>query len=152
MSSCIIKKSLKYYFSEASSLTVTTEDVVFDLQKNNRIILNCTCNKDDTEEIRDRDIKWQKQINGTFEDVAFFSPPGRPAPIIQKEMENLYKNRTELIGPNGSNTSLSAVMIIKNPVCNDEGTYRCLIRYFADQSDQEKSNSSVVVLNGMCIP
>lgn len=152
MSSCIIKKSLKCYFSEASSLTVTTEDVVFDLQKNNRIILNCTCNKDDTEEIGDRDIKWQKQINGTFKDVAFFSPPGRPAPIIQKEMENLYKNRTELIGPNGSNTSLSAVMIIKDPVCNDEGTYRCLIRYFAEQSDQEKSNSSVVVLNGMCIP
>lgn len=152
MSSCIIKKSLKCYFSEASSLTVTTEDVVFDLQKNNRIILNCTCNKDDTEEIGDRDIKWQKQINGTFKDVAFFSPPGRPAPIIQKKMENLYKNRTELIGPNGSNTSLSAVMIIKDPVCNDEGTYRCLIRYFAEQSDQAKSNSSVVVLNGMCIP
>lgn len=152
MSSCIIKKSLKCYFSEASSLTVTTEDVVFDLQKNNRIILNCTCNKDDTEEISDRDIKWQKQINGTFKDVAFFSPPGRAAPIIQGEMENLYKNRTELIGPNGSNTSLSAVMIIKDSVCNDEGTYRCLIRYFADKSVQEKSNSSVVVLNGMCIP
>lgn len=152
MSSCIIKKSLKCYFSEASSLTVKTEDVVFDLQKDNRIILNCTYNKDDTEDISDRAIKWQKQIDGTFKDIAFFSPPGRPAPIIQKEMENLYKNRTELIGPNGSNTSLSAVMIIKDPVCNDEGTYRCLIRYFADKSDQEKSNSSVVVLNGMCIP
>lgn len=143
------KKSLKCYFSEASSLTVKTEDVVFDLQKDNRIILNCTYNKDDTEDISDRDIKWQKQIDGTFKDVAFFSPPGRRAPVIQKEMENLYKNRTELIGPN---TSLSAVMIIKDPVCIDEGTYRCWIQYFAVNSVQEEVNSSVVVFNGMCIP
>lgn len=143
------KKSLKCYFSEASSLTVKTEDVVFDLQKDNRIILNCTYNKDDTEDISDRDIKWQKQIDGTFKDVAFFSPPGRRAPFIQKEMENLYKNRTELIGPN---TSLSAVMIIKDPVCIDEGTYRCWIQYFAVNSVQEEVDSSVVVFNGMCIP
>lgn len=143
------KKSLKCYFSEASSLTVKTEDVVFDLQKDNRIILNCTYNKDDTEDISDRDIKWQKQIDGTFKDVAFFSPPGRRAAFIQKEMENLYKNRTELIGPN---TSLSAVMIIKDPVCIDEGTYRCWIQYFAVNSVQEEVDSSVVVFNGMCIP
>lgn len=149
MSSCIIKKSLKCYFSEASSLTVKTEDVVFDLQKNNRIILNCTYNKDDTEDISKRGIKWQKKINGTFEDVAYFSPPGGQAPFIQKEMENLYKNRTELIGPN---TSLSAVMIIKDPVCIDEGTYRCWIQYYALSSVQEEVNYSVVVFNGMCIP
>lgn len=149
MSSCIIKQSLKCYFSEASSLTVKTEDVVFDLQKNNRIILNCTYNKDDTEEIYNRDIKWQKQINGSFEDVAFFSPPGGRAPTIQQKMENLYKNRTELIGPN---TSLSAVMIIKDPVCIDEGTYRCWIKYFDVNSAFEEADSSVVVFNGMCIP
>lgn len=129
---------------KASSLTVKTEDVVFDLQKNNRIILNCTYNKEDTEIITDRYIKWQKQINGSFEDVAFFSPPGGPAPIIQKEMENLYKNRTELIGPN---TSLSAVMIIKDPVCIDEGTYRCWIQYFVVNLVLEEVDSSVVVFN-----
>lgn len=126
-----------------------TEDVVFDLQKDNRIILNCTYNKDDTEDISDRSIKWQKQIDGTFKDVAFFSPPGGQAPFIQKEMKNLYKNRTELIGPN---TSLSAVMIIKDPVCIDEETYRCWIQYYALSSVQEEVNSSVVVFNGMCIP
>lgn len=126
-----------------------TEDVVFDLQKDNKIILNCTYNKDDTEYIAERAIKWQKQIDGTFKDVAFFSPPGGQAPFIQKEMENLYKNRTELIGPN---TSLSAVMIIKDPVCIDEGTYRCWIQYYAFSSVQEEVNSSVVVFNGMCIP
>lgn len=126
-----------------------TEDVVFDLQKDNKIILNCTYDKDDTEYIAERAIKWQKQIDGTFKDVAFFSPPGGQAPFIQKEMENLYKNRTELIGPN---TSLSAVMIIKDPVCIDEGTYRCWIQYYAFSSVQEEVNSSVVVFNGMCIP
>lgn len=148
MFSCIIKKSLKCYFSETSSLTVKTENVVFDLQKDNRIILNCTYDKDDTEDISNRDIKWQKKINGTFEDVAFFSPPGGQDPFIKKEMESLYKNRTELIGPN---TSLSAVMIIKDLVCIDEGTYRCWIQYFAVNSVQEEVNSSVVVFNGMCI-
>lgn len=71
-----------------------TEDVVIDLQKDNRITLNCTYYKDSTEGISNRDIKWQKQINGTFEDVAFFSPPGGPAPFIKKEMEIFYKNRT----------------------------------------------------------
>lgn len=149
MSSCIIKNSLKCYFSEASSLTVKTEDVVFDLQKNNRIILNCTYNKDDTEDISKRGIKWQKKINGTFEDVAYFSPPGLQDPFIIQEMESLYKNRTELIGPN---TSLSAVMIIKDPVCTDEGTYRCWIQYSFGNSVKEKADSSVVVVNGMCIP
>lgn len=42
-------------------------------------------------------------------------------------MRPLYNNRTELIAPN---TSLAAVMIIKNPICWDEGTYRCWIVYF----------------------
>lgn len=149
MFSCIIKKSLKCYFSEASSLTVKTENVVFDLQKDNRIILNCTYDKDDTEDITGRDIKWQKKINGTFKDVALFSPPGLKDPFIKEEMESLYKNRTELIGPN---TSLSAVMIIKDPVCTDEGTYRCWIQYAVGNSEKEKTDSSVVVVNGMCIP
>lgn len=126
-----------------------TENVVFDLQKDNRIILNCTYDKDDTEDITGRDIKWQKKINGTFKDVALFSPPGLKDPFIKKEMESLYKNRTELIGPN---TSLSAVMIIKDPVCTDEGTYRCWIQYVVGSSEKEKTDSSVVVVNGMCIP
>lgn len=90
-----------------------------------------------------------KKINGTFKDVALFSPPGRQDPFIIKEMKHLYKNRTELIGPN---TSLSAVMIIKDPVCTDEGTYRCWIQYLFDKSVKEKADSSVVVVNGMCIP
>lgn len=124
-----------------------TEDVVIDVQKGNRITLNCTYHKDSTEDISNRDIKWQKQINGTFENVAFFSPPGGPTPFIKQEMKIIYKNRSELIGPN---TSLSVVMIIKDPVCTDEGTYKCLIKYYVDRSVYENAASSVVVFNGMC--
>lgn len=125
-------------------------DVVIDLLKDNRITLNCTYHKDSTEDISNRDIQWQKQINGTFEDVAFFSPPGGPSPFIKKEMEIFYKNRTELIGP--KNTSLSVVMIIKDPVCTDEGTYKCFIKYYVDTSVYENAASSEVVFNGMCNP
>lgn len=124
-----------------------TEDVVTNLQEDNSFTLNCTYHIESTESISDRDIRWQKQINGTFEDVAFFSHVGgKTAPFLKPEMKPLYENRTELIGPN---TSLSAVMIIKDPVCTDEGTYRCWIEYY--DKDSQKINtvtlSSVVVFN-----
>lgn len=118
---------MNLYFSEASSLTMKTEDVVINLQEDNRITLNCTYNKDNTEVISDRYIKWKKLIDGAFEDVAIFSPPSGPTPFIITEMKNLYENRTELIGPN---ISLSAVMIIKDLLCTDEGTYKCWIEYY----------------------
>lgn len=132
---------MNLYFSEASSLTMKTEDVVINLQEDNRITLNCTYNKDNTEVIANRYIKWKKLIDGAFKDVAIFSPPGGPAPFIKTEMENLYKNRTELIGPN---ISFSAVMIIKDLLCTDEGTYKCWIEYYVGTSSSQKNVSSVV--------
>lgn len=128
-----------------------TEDVVIDLQEDNNFTLNCTYHKDKAEYISDRGIRWQKQINGTFENVAFFSHAGGAQPYIRIEMKPFYENRTELIGPNGSNTSLSAVMIIKDPVCTDEGTYRCWIEYF-DENSHINTVSSVVVFNSKFIP
>lgn len=125
-----------------------TEDVVINLQEDNSFTLNCTY-KNGTEFISDAGIIWQKQINGTFEDIAFFSPAGGRAPFFKKEMKTLYENRTELIGPN---TSLSAVMIIKDPVCTDEGTYRCFIRYFYENSPNTNTAPSVVVFNCKYIP
>lgn len=120
-----------------------TEDVVINLQEDNSFTLNCTYKKG-TEIISDGGIMWQKQINGTFKNIAFFSKAGGIPPFFEKEMKTLYENRTELIGPN---TSLSAVMIIKDPVCTDEGTYNCLIRYFDEGSEEVKADSSVVVFN-----
>lgn len=137
------------YSSVVSPLTMETEDVVTNLQEANNFTLNCTYHKEDTELIWEPGIKWQKQINGTFEDIAFFSHAGPKPPFLNKEMENLYENRTELIGPN---TSLSAVMIIKDPVCTDEGTYKCLIQYFQQNSPKVNTVSSVVVFNCKYIP
>lgn len=121
-----------------------TEDVVIDLQDDNRITLNCTYYINSTGEISKRDIRWQKQINGTFQDVALFSPPGGPPPFITKDIVNLYENRTELIGPN---ISLSAVMIIKDPVCTDEGTYKCWIEYFLGTIKHGEAFSSVAFIS-----
>lgn len=132
-----------------SSLTLHTEDVVIK-QEDNSFTLNCTYHNISKERINDRSIGWQYQIDGTFKDVAYFSPPGREAPYLLNETKHLYKNRAELIGPN---TSLSAVMIIKDPVCTDEGTYRCWIEYFFSTSSRLTKNvSSVVVFNSKYIP
>lgn len=127
-----------------------TEDVVIDLQEDNRITLNCTYRSDSTDEISDRNIRWQKQINGTFRDVAIFSPPNGIAPYINENMQDFYINRTELIGPNNS---FSAVMIIKDLLCTDEGAYKCLIKYYVGvSSEREKTVFSVVVFNSKYIP
>lgn len=127
-----------------------TENVSAILQDAKRITLNCTYEKDSKEKIADMDIRWKKQIKDEFKVLASFSPPGGLAPFINGDMEPLYSNRTELIAPN---TSLSAVMIIKDPVCTDEGTYKCWIEYFDEESTKlEKNVSSVVVFNSKYIP
>lgn len=92
-----------------------------------------------------RNIKWQKQIGGKDKNLAIFFPPGGSAPFIYGDMQPLYKNRTELIAPN---TSLSSVMIIKDPVCNDEGRYQCQIEYFSDNLEKNQASRSVVRFKG----
>lgn len=126
-----------------------TEDVVINLQEDNSFTLNCTYHKDEWEDIQNRGIRWQKQINRTFEDIATFSPPRGTTPYISVKKKYIYENRTELIGPN---TSLSAVMIIKDPVCTDEGTYKCLIEYYYPTAVHHTNDAfSVVVFNGLYI-
>lgn len=127
-------------------MILQTEDVVANLEEKNSIILNCTYQKDEKDFISDGNIKWQKQIGGIFRDIAIFSPPGGALkPFIPRDMQPLYNNRIELIEPN---TSLAAVLIIKNPFCSDEGTYRCWIQYYYDSLEEEKNRSSVVSFNG----
>ena len=92
------------------------------LQDNTRVSLNCTFRNENFEEIQNRDIRWQKLIRDSFEDVAIFSPPGGNKPYINAKVENVYGNRTDLVAPN---SSLSALVIISNVICNDEGVYRC---------------------------
>lgn len=130
-----------YFNLDVSSLTMHTEDVVAILQEDNSIVLNCTFHKDAKEDIAKRNIGWQKQINGGFEDIALFSPPGKQEPFIVKEKHPLYNNRTILVAPN---TSMAAVMIIKDPDCSDEGIYRCWIKYFSDSSVKTKTSKTIV--------
>lgn len=127
-------------------LTLKTGDVFF--QESDSIILNCTYHTDSTIYISDGDIRWQKQIGYEFKDIAMFSPPGRVGPFIVTEMEPLYNNRIELIGPN---TSLSAVMIIKHHICSDQGVYQCRIRYFNGYSLETKTSRSIVVFQGISL-
>lgn len=131
-----------------SSLTMQTKDV-FISQRDNRIILNCTYNKEIGEQIPAGSIRWQKKIVNTFKDIAIFSPPPNlQQPFIIKEMNKIYNNRTELIV---RNTSMAAVMIINNPVCKDGGIYRCLIKYFSDNSEKNQTSGSVVKFIGKYI-
>lgn len=97
--------------------------------------------KDIHEEIFNRGIRWQKQIDDYFKDIALFSPPNGPGPFIIRDMGSLYINRTELIAPS---ISLSAVLIVKYPICSDQGLYRCWIEYYSRSSVNVQTSSSVV--------
>ncbi|XP_065933874.1 carcinoembryonic antigen-related cell adhesion molecule 6-like [Magallana gigas] len=127
------------FITSISSLTLMTKNVIF--EDGDSIILNCTYYKSDTEDISNRYIQWQKLIGDVFKKIALFSPPGGPWPYIPYEMLPFYNNRTELIGPN---ISLSAVMIIKDPMCSDQGVYRCWIEYYSGISVKEQTSDSVV--------
>lgn len=105
-------------------MTLETDDVI--VQENDSIMLNCTYRNDSRESISNSDIRWQKQIGDIFVDIAAYSPPGGFEPFIVEDMRTFYDNRTKLIAPN---TTLAAVLIIKDPSCSDVGTYRCWIRY-----------------------
>lgn len=133
-------------FLDVNSVTVETEDIVVVSQENDSIILNCSFSKKSNEEFAR--IRWQKKLGSYLEiDLAEFSLPGGPKPFIAKEMQDYYKNRTYLIGPN---TSLVVVMIIKEPVCGDEGKYLCAIGYYYSNLRifNRKYSSTLVVFNG----
>lgn len=117
-------------------MTLETDDVI--VQENDSIMLNCTYRNDSRESISNSDIRWQKQIGDTFVDVAAYSPPGGFKPFIVEDMRRFYDNRTKLIAPN---TTLAAVLIIKDPSCSDVGTYRCRIRYIYPGSLEKNKTS-----------
>lgn len=138
--------SFSNIFLDVNSVTVKTGDIVVVSQENDSIILNCSFSKKSNEKFGR--IRWQKKLSRYMErDLAQFSLPGGPKPFIAKEMQDYYKNRTYLIGPN---TSLVAVMIIKEPVCGDEGEYYCTIEYYYSNLRiyGRKYSTSLVVFNG----
>ena len=98
------------------------------------------------EDIGNRDIRWQKWIGNTFKDLAIFSPPGGQPPFIEREMASSYSNRTELIAP--TEDSLSAVLILKELVCDDVGIYRCWVEYYSNKSNDVSTSLSTVAFEG----
>lgn len=130
-----------------SSLTLITEEVI-DISKEENIILNCTYQNETEEIISDKNIRWRVRENNVFKDVAIFSRPGGYQPYIAPKMKDLYINRTELIAP--TNFQLSAVLIIKNPVCTDAGPYQCWIQFTIGRSDTiyVRHKTSIVQFNG----
>ena len=56
------------------------------------------------------------------------------------------RNRTELIAP--TNGSLSAILIIKDLVCDDVGEYRCWVDYYFDEANHVSTSTSTVVFEG----
>lgn len=119
-----------------------TNDLV--LQENDSIILNCTYQIDVNTDISIVKIIWEKQFD-VFKDIAIFLTSGDQKSFIEKNMRDLYINRTCLIAPT---TSLSAVMIINDSVCSDVGKYRCRIEYYADGLGRNQTSVSVVYFNG----
>lgn len=116
-----------------------TEDVIY--EEGDIIILNCTYHKNDNEYVSSSSIRWQKQTDDSFKNIALFSPPGSLKPFIAKDMQYIYSNRTKLIAPN---ISLSAVLIIKYPICSDQGVYRCWIQYYSESSEKVQTSDSDV--------
>lgn len=141
-----------YFSKDVSSLTLKTEDVVFISKDDQNFTLNCTFKKSTWDLIPDNYIRWRIMLKNKFKDVAIFSPPGGIDPFIEKTVEDLYKNRTELTAPTTS--QLSAVMSLKNPACTDEATYQCWIQYYVGNSVEpvvESANTSVQ-FDGKYIP
>lgn len=137
-----------YFSVDVSSLTLITEEVIVISKEDESFILNCTYQNITEEIITDKSIRWRVREKNVFKDVAIFSRPGGYKPFIALNMEDLYKNRTELIAPTTS--QLSAVMIIKNPVCTDAGTYQCWIQYTIGMFDNihVKNDTTFVQFNG----
>lgn len=135
-----------------SSLTLKTEKVVVISEDDQSVILNCTYQNSTDERILDTYIRWKRMVKNEFKDVAIFSPPGGANPFLDIEIEYLYKNRTELIAPKTS--PLSAVMIIENPVCTDEGIYQCWIQYTVGNTirDFVESANTSVQFDGKSVP
>lgn len=121
------------------TLTMETEDVLF--QKNDSIVLNCTWHMDSMEDISFYGAIWQKKIGNEFINIAVVSSRGVWL-FDGWNMQPYYRNRAEPITPN---TLPSAAMIIKDPVCSDQGVYKCWIKYssYSNEFDQTSSRSIV---------
>lgn len=95
---------------------------------------------DSMEDISPRVISWQKQIGDQFYKIAEFLSLGSG----QWNMISI-NNRIKFIAPN---TLPSPVMIIKDPLCSDQGVYQCWIGYFSYSNYSTRTSRSIVTFKG----
>lgn len=140
------KNCLVIILSDVSPLTLKTKDIGLNVHKDKEIVLNCTYHMESNESIGDRNIRWRKCFGDSCNTLATFSSPGGLPPFIDKGMKSLYSNRTELIAP--TNGSHSAILILKDLVCDDVGEYRCWVDYFFDNENRVLTSNSTVAFEG----
>lgn len=124
-----------------------TEDILF--QNNDSIVLNCTWHMDSMEDISFYKTTWQKKIGNEFKDIAGVSSRGYwLTSNMEWNWQPYFRNRGELITPN---TLPSAVMIINDPVCSDQGVYKCWIKYIFHSHHFDQTSCSIVIFKGYYI-
>lgn len=123
-------------------LTITTPpEINATLNSNSSIILNCTFEKKDNEEIRN--IYWKKKISGDYEELVDVT-----SAYADYSVDGVYlQNRSELL--RFGNGSTSVVLIIKDVRCIDNGQYQCSIKYKAGRASQTAEKNTAVNMQGI---
>lgn len=123
-------------------LTISTpSEINATLKSNSSIILKCTFEKKDNEQIRN--VQWRKKISGDYKPLVDVTPT-----YAEYRVQGVYlKNRSELL--RFGNGSTSVVLIIKDVRCIDNGQYQCSITYRADEASQRAENNTAVNIQGI---
>ncbi|XP_062577961.1 uncharacterized protein LOC134239847 [Saccostrea cucullata] len=117
---------------------ITNPELNVTLGSNAPIVLNCTYPTD----ISVRTIKWKKLFHDGYKDLVVFDPGNRDAFFAR---DGVYlSNRSYLIYP--YNGSTSAVLIINDVMCEDEGLYQCLVDYKDGGIIKQTRNETTVFL------
>lgn len=122
-------------------MTITTPpEINATLESNSSIILNCTFERKNNEEIRN--VYWKKKISGDYEELVDVTYS-----YADFRLHSAYlKNRSELL--RFGNGSTSVVLIIKDVRCIDNGQYQCSITYKAGGASQRAENNTAVNIQG----
>lgn len=125
-------------------LTITTPpEINATLESNSSIILNCTFEKKDNEQIRN--VYWRKKISGDYKPLVDVT-----SSYADYSVQGAYlKKRSELLG--FGNGSTSVVLIIKDVRCIDNGQYQCSITYKAGEKFQIAENNTAVNIQGIIL-
>lgn len=123
-------------------MTITTPpEINATLESKSSIILNCTFEKKDNEQIRQ--VYWRKKISGDYEDLVDVT-----SSYANYRVHGVYlKNRSVLL--RFGNGSTSVVLIIKDVRCIDNGQYQCYINYKAGETSTNAENNTAVNLQGI---